>query len=606
MKKLSYFIVLMISVNILSCRADSHFKNFITADGNRLYDGDRPFAFISFNIPNLFYVEDELAFENINPWRFPDEFEIRDALESVRQTGGQVCRTYTLSVRNQDDPDYVPKFVTGPGEFNEEAFLTLDKVLQLANETGVRLIIPFVDNWKWWGGIAEYAAFKGKSRNAFWTDPKIREDFKKTIKYVLERKNVYTGIQYKDDKAILAWETGNELQSPAPWTAEMAAYIKSIDKNHLVMDGFHSSLLRDESLAIENIDIVTTHHYPQNPQQLLEQLGKNVQKLQDKKAYIIGEFGFIDTPGIEAFLNKIIEFKVGGALIWSLRYHRREGGFYWHSEPFGGDLYKAYHWPGFPSGAEYDETNLLALMRRMAYRIQDMEPSPLPVPVAPVLLPISDISHIFWQGSCGASGYDIQRSESDQGPWHTIAENVSDAAVQYRALFQDKTAEPGNKYFYRIIARNQSGYSQPSNVQQGTATKRTLIDEMADSSMWFDSGGEIKFVSKQARQVKEDIFRVELENNAFITYSIKSPDRCEIYAFFPEEISDILTYFSTDGREWKQAGLKKQSFRGGEGDYGYFTPVLFTAAEMEKSAQYVKIVVPKRAIISRIQIDYGS
>ncbi|MCG6923140.1 MAG: hypothetical protein LJF15_18950, partial [Acidobacteria bacterium] len=46
-------------------------------------------------------------------------------------------------------------------------------------------------------------------------------------------------------------------------------------------------------------------------------------------------------------------------LVWSLRSHRREGGFYWHSEPFGSGLFKAYHWPGFASGDDYDERDLL-------------------------------------------------------------------------------------------------------------------------------------------------------------------------------------------------------------------------------------------------------
>ena len=41
------------------------------------------------------------------------------------------------------------------------------------------------------------------------------------IEYLLNRKNVYTGIQYKDDKAVFAWETGNELQAPQDWTNEI-------------------------------------------------------------------------------------------------------------------------------------------------------------------------------------------------------------------------------------------------------------------------------------------------------------------------------------------------------------------------------------------------
>ena len=75
--------------------------NFITRRGDKLFDGDKPFRFISFNIPNLMVIEDAYEFTKPNPWRWPDEFEIEDALESVRQMGGQVVRTYVVSVHRE-------------------------------------------------------------------------------------------------------------------------------------------------------------------------------------------------------------------------------------------------------------------------------------------------------------------------------------------------------------------------------------------------------------------------------------------------------------------------------------------------------------------------
>jgi hypothetical protein len=57
---------------------------------------ERELRFVSFNIPNLNYVEDEFAFDRKHPYRLPDEYEIRDALLSVRQMRGQVVRLYTF------------------------------------------------------------------------------------------------------------------------------------------------------------------------------------------------------------------------------------------------------------------------------------------------------------------------------------------------------------------------------------------------------------------------------------------------------------------------------------------------------------------------------
>ncbi|MDZ7372047.1 MAG: cellulase family glycosylhydrolase, partial [candidate division KSB1 bacterium] len=253
--------IIVSSLFLLCGRKQQGISQFVRVENGKLYEGKKELRFISFNVPNLHYIEDNLPFAETNPWRLPDEFEIRDALRSVQQMGGQVVRIYALSVKGERDGENIPRHVLGPNQFHEEAFRTLDLVLKIAREYGIRLIIPFVDNWSWWGGVAEYAAFRGKPKEAFWHDPQIIADFKSTLAYVLNRTNSFTGISYKDDPMVLAWETGNELTCPPEWTAEIAAFIKSIDRNHLVMDGFHSQKLRESSLADPNVDIVTTHHY---------------------------------------------------------------------------------------------------------------------------------------------------------------------------------------------------------------------------------------------------------------------------------------------------------------------------------------------------------
>ena len=90
----------------------------------------REYRFISFNIPNLHYVEDDLRFDQVSAWRFPDAFEVHDAIATIVQTGGRVARMYALSVRRPADDPALPRYVTGPGAFNEEAFQALDRVLE--------------------------------------------------------------------------------------------------------------------------------------------------------------------------------------------------------------------------------------------------------------------------------------------------------------------------------------------------------------------------------------------------------------------------------------------------------------------------------------------
>ena len=167
-------------------------------------------------------------------------------------------------------------------------------MLKEANEQGVRVIVPFVDQWSWWGGIAEYAGFRGKTADAFWTDPQVIADFEQTIAYVLNRRNTLTGVVYKDDPAVLAWETGNELSNPPEWRRDIAAYIKSIDPRHLVIDGLHAGSrgIALDALDDPNIDIISTHHYPDSGKSMVEAVADARRVVGSRKAYLVGEYRF--------------------------------------------------------------------------------------------------------------------------------------------------------------------------------------------------------------------------------------------------------------------------------------------------------------------------
>ncbi len=106
-----------------------------------------------------------------------------------------------------------------------------------------------------------YEAFRGKPAGTFWTDDQLIADFKKTVQFVLNRTNTITGVPYKEDKAVLAWETGNEIVTPFSWTREVAAYVKSIDSHHLVMEGTLAREISKDALNDPNLDILSTHYY---------------------------------------------------------------------------------------------------------------------------------------------------------------------------------------------------------------------------------------------------------------------------------------------------------------------------------------------------------
>lgn len=618
-KPITLFLVLISCVscsttkNIVSNTEDSKFsgfENFITAKGHYLMDGSKEFRFISMNIPNLNYIEDELSFDSNNPYRYPTEFEIRDAFETVKQMGGKVIRIYTLPVKRADEPKN-PTFITGPGEFVEEAFVVNDLMLKVANETGIRIIFSLLNNWKWFGGAPQYAEFRGKTFEDFWVDEQLINDFKKTIDFTLNRTNTLTGIKYKDDKSILCWETGNELQSPYSWVKEIAAYIKSIDKKHLLMDGFYAidnyRYVHKESVEDENIDILSSHHYEQEPFSQFENIKYNLNIIQGKKPYILGELGFETTSAHERIYDYIISNEeIAGTLNWSIRFHREEGGFYWHSEPVGHGLYKAYHWPGFASGKKYDEEGLLHLMRKKAYEIDGLKTPKLPEPKVPNLLPIENVYSISWQGSVGASGYNIERAENINGPWEKIGHNVSDAAVQYVPLFNDETAIIGKSYFYRIEAINISGTSPKSNVVGPlVVSKKAIVDELENLMNSYSSKG-VGIVNGEDRKFKEDTERLIGEKGSELIYYVpESINSFKVYAFEKNKNNGLQFLVSVNGNDFQALDIDVNREDKGEGDYGYWNGKKYFKNEFQNDYSFLKIIFKEKTQIGRIVITYN-
>jgi mannan endo-1,4-beta-mannosidase len=597
----SFVVILLMSPGYLR----TQFKDFVTRNGDKLMDGDQELRFLSFNTPNLHYVEDYLPFSGTDPWRLPDEFEIRDALTTIKQLGGKVTRLYVLSVHRQDDSADITRHVEGPGKFNEDAFRALDKVLQVANEVGVRVIIPFVDNWMWWGGVGEYAAFRGKGRGDFWTDPELIADFKKTIEFIVDRENSFTGVQYKDDKAIMAWETGNELQAPFSWTREIAAYVKCLDENHLLLEGTLAREVSKEALEDPNLDIVSTHHYS-DPKATVDFIVKNQEMARGKKPYIVGEFGFVPTEDIRAIMDTIINQGVAGGMIWSLRFHCREGGFYHHYE-LGGNV-ESYRWPGFSSGDFYDERVVVSILREKAGQICGANVVRLPLPAPPTLLPIRDVSAISWQGATGAELYILERKSEQETTWTVLSSALEDSRYQYRPLYSDESAKVGKRYLYRVKAQNASGQSRYSNVVGPIEViAKIMVDEMESFDKVFQKEGDLMLLTHQdVRKAKEDASRLTGKEGSYVIYKVPtSASSVKIDAFWVKEGSNVSIAVDSNLTEFKEVPTKTEVFRFGANDYGFFDAVSYVCNEIPPWTRYVRISLHEGIQIGRVEISYS-
>jgi len=586
--------LLFVVVIICTVLPATPLTNFITRRNDTLFDGSAPYRFISFNIPNLHLLEDNFVFNDTNNWALPTSFELHDAFRSVEQAGGTVVRQYCLRIHKQKESPTGPKHLTAHRTYNEDALLVMDTILSLANYYGIRLIIPFLEGPPWWGPKKSFAQLNAAS--ACFDSREIRDDFKHLVATLCMRRNTVTGIYYNDDPAILCWETGNEMSTTASWLHEMAAYIKKIDPNHLLMDGNYG--VQSCALDDPNIDIVSNHFYKTPPWMIEHDLKKTAHR----KAYLVGEWGWT-LDRTHDILQRTLSTTTCGALIWSLRTRHRGGGFTWHKG-------EGLHWPGgFYRSELADEQLTLAAIRTAAFAIRGLPEPPLSAPAAPRMLPITTPPLLSWQGSAGALFYSVERSLSQNDIWSSIADSVDETVTAYRPLFCDSTAGIGNSYRYRIRAHSQGGTSEPSAVSEiVTITHKTLVDEFFPEKQLYHAASGVRLTNDKPWRFKYDFHRIKGNNGAFIEYRITGKiTAIRIFSFFPEKPEPLFVEGSEDGSTYTNAPLTMHTY-----PYCCDTPkdhlrlpVLYSVDSLTDQYSRLRILFSgSKGEVGRCEIDY--
>ncbi|CAI8603647.1 unnamed protein product [Vicia faba] len=169
---------------------------------------------------------------------------VTSAFEQASRHGLNLGRTMAFN-----DGDIKPLQIS-PGSYDEDVFRGLDFVISEAGKFGVKLILSFVNNWKDLGGKIKYVQWareRGENitnEDDFFTNPVVKQYYKNHVKAILTRNNTINGLLYMDDPTVFSWELMNEPRFPNDsgnsiqnWVTEMAAYVKSIDSNHLLHIG---------------------------------------------------------------------------------------------------------------------------------------------------------------------------------------------------------------------------------------------------------------------------------------------------------------------------------------------------------------------------------
>lgn len=192
----------------------------------------------------------------------------------------------------------VPSMQIAPGKYNNTVVDGMDFLLSEMKKRDMKAVMCLNNFWPWSGGMGQYLVWAGaadsipyppphpggnwdvypKFVSSFYTNQKAMAIFEKHIEYIINRKNAYSEIQYKDDPTIMSWELANEPRGVAnadamdKWIEKTAEYIKHLDSKHLITTGSEGNTSNQKSAGTDlmndhkskYIDYATMHIWVQN------------------------------------------------------------------------------------------------------------------------------------------------------------------------------------------------------------------------------------------------------------------------------------------------------------------------------------------------------
>src|SRR5882724_3585035 len=336
----------------------SRSDRFVRTRGSRFVIAEKPFRFVGANVSVMYRDEDRV--------RMPE------TLRQASQAGIRVVRVWASGEGGPGDIGPVSDLADwprthplrwAPGQWNEEALVHLDNVMVEAARNNLLVQLCLANWWRDTGGVTQYLRWAGITDAAdekfrvginperamlFYTNDETRRLYREHIEKLATRRNTVTGVLYRDDPNIFGWELMNEAQAVTSrwaerraWIAEMSAYLKSLDPNHIIAPGdwgYRTAAERREWLAdhqVPNIDYCDVHNYPRDDGDSFVDSPKALGEFIDnraaaafslKKPVVFGEFGmgvegyngFSQVEWYRAFLEGNVRAGAAGAMFWIL------------------------------------------------------------------------------------------------------------------------------------------------------------------------------------------------------------------------------------------------------------------------------------------------
>lgn len=290
--------------------------SFVNRSGNGFSLNNKPFFPLGFNVYWMGLDENYAA---------PPRSRVDEMFNAALNLKATVIRSHTVGFSSGGQATLRPS----SNKLNSAAWAGIDYALYKAGQTGIKLIPVMTDAYNYYhGNYGDFCKTRGVPKISFFKNPDVRKDFKEYIGLWLNHTNSFTGVPNKNDPAIFAIELGNELGNYRPgatstaiptfdWLRDVSSYIKSIDKNHLVLDPSDEALGKADDFKVSSLDTYSAHFYGKEYSRM-DAGSRNASSV--GKPYFIGEYNSnFGDDWFQAVEGR--KSNVKGSLFWSMFPH---------------------------------------------------------------------------------------------------------------------------------------------------------------------------------------------------------------------------------------------------------------------------------------------